>query len=260
MTAQQLPNQHPWKYTSSDELGWHCVVSPDSSMLRSTWLFRLNLAAGTSHEVSDARLELNGAVIAGRVKVHHQGASEELGKLDSFYLPAGDSVRVEALEESFLYFGGAVYEGVGSYFVRHYDAELPLGEIRQVHGKPPYERQVFMTTNQEVPGSRLICGITWGEEGQWTSWPPHQHTAHLEEIYCYFDIPAPKFAFHLGYTEPGQPVQAVPVSTGDCMLVPEGYHPTVGTPGVRSCYFWVMAAHTPESRRYDLAVNDPHYG
>ena len=44
------------------------------------------------------------------------------------------------------------------------------------------------------------------------------------------------------------------------VIVPEGYHPTCGMPGVKSCYFWVMAAQSPESRRYDLAENDPNFG
>ncbi|MEF2782114.1 MAG: myo-inositol catabolism protein, partial [Clostridium sp.] len=38
---------------------------------------------------------------------------------------------------------------------------------------------------------------------------------------------------------------------------PCGYHPTVASPGSRNAYLWVLAAFRPESRRYDLAINDP---
>jgi 5-deoxy-glucuronate isomerase len=116
-----------------------------------------------------------------------------------------------------------------------------------------------MTVGQTDEASRLICGITSGDEGMWTSWPPHQHTKDLEEVYCYFDIPKPKFALHLSSRESGKVEFVHPVSTGDCVIIPEGYHPTVGMPGVKSCYFWVMVAHTGQSRRYDLAVNDPEF-
>ncbi|MFW6327034.1 MAG: 5-deoxy-glucuronate isomerase, partial [Bacteroidota bacterium] len=92
------------------------------------------------------------------------------------------------------------------------------------------------------------------------SWPPHQHTKDLEEVYCYFDIPKPRFALHLASRKPGEVEAVHPVSTGDCVVVPEGYHPTVGAPGTKSCYFWIMAAYSQQSRRYDLAVNDPNYG
>ena len=43
------------------------------------------------------------------------------------------------------------------------------------------------------------------------------------------------------------------------VAIPEGIHPTVGMPGVKSCYFWVMNAHRRESRRYDLAKDDPGF-
>ena len=117
-----------------------------------------------------------------------------------------------------------------------------------------------MTVAQQDEASRLICGVTEGEPGQWTSWPPHQHSADLEEIYCYFNIPKPQFALHLASRLPGQIEEVFTVSTGDFVIIPEGYHPTCGMPGVRSCYFWIMAAHQLSSRRYDLAVNDPNYG
>ena len=143
--------------------------------------------------------------------------------------------------------------------MRKYDLTLPLGNIHQTHGKPPYQREVFMTLAQEDLGSRLICGITEGEPGKWTSWPPHQHSKDLEEIYCYFDIPKPKFALHLSSRKPGEIEEVYPVSSGDFVIVPEGYHPTVGMPGVKSCYFWIMAAFSEKSRRYDLAVNDPNF-
>ena len=117
-----------------------------------------------------------------------------------------------------------------------------------------------MTVAQQDEASRLICGITIGDEGKWTSWPPHQHTKDLEEVYCFFDIPKPQTAFQFLSRTPGEFEYIHPVSTGDCVIVPEGYHPTCGMPGVKSCYFWVMAARKLESRRYDLAVNDPNFG
>ena len=116
-----------------------------------------------------------------------------------------------------------------------------------------------MTIAQQDKASRLICGITCGDPGMWTSWPPHQHTKDLEEIYCYFDIPKPASAFHFASRVDGKFEFIHPVSSGDCIAVPEGYHPTCGMPGVSSCYFWVMAAHDPERRRYDLAVDDPNF-
>lgn len=134
-----------------------------------------------------------------------------------------------------------------------------LWEIHQIHGKGVGQREVFMTLNQEIQASRLIAGLTWGGNGAWTSWPPHQHEADLEEIYCYFDMDEPHFGLHLSYTAPGDVdnIVAHPVKSGSMVLAPRGYHPTVASPGTRNAYFWVLAAHSHESRGYDLAVLDP---
>jgi 5-deoxy-glucuronate isomerase len=224
-----------------------------------TWILRLNLAAHQRHTICEEAIELNGLVFAGEATLVRGGERYALAKYDSFYLPAGDEVEVVASADLSMFLGGGPDEGVGSFFVRPLDLTLPIGDVHQIHGEPPYRREVFMTVNPETPASRMINGITWGDDGRWTSWPPHQHTADLEEVYCYLDIPAPKFALHLASRKPGEVEAVHPVSTGDCVIVPEGYHPTVGMPGVRSSYFWVMVAHKPAGRRYDLAVDDPNF-
>jgi len=256
---KDLNKPENWKYRSTDEEGFHEVVTPENSACKVTWVFRLNLKKGNHYTLKDDNLELNGAVIQGMARVTHEEGEHDLKTRDSFYLPGGEAIEIEALEDLFMFIGGGPYEGKGRFFTRAYDLTLPLGDIHQVHGEPPFQREVFMTIAQQDEGSRLICGITFGENGKWTSWPPHQHSKDLEEVYCYFDIPKPEFALHLASREPGSVEAVHPVSTGDCIAVPEGYHPTVGIPGSKSCYFWVMSALKPGSRRYDLAVNDPNF-
>ena len=64
---------------------------------------------------------------------------------------------------------------------------------------------------------------------------------------------------HLSYTKPGVPEAAHFVSTGDCVIAPRGFHPTVAIPGMQNSYFWVLAAKSRKSRRYDLAISDSSY-
>jgi 5-deoxy-glucuronate isomerase len=252
---------HPskWKYKSTEEEGFHSVIAPDNSACLVTWIYRLNLNSGNSFLLMDENLELNGLIFKGSIRLIHNNEVFSLQKLDSFYLPAGDSIKIVAGEDCSIYLGGSIYEGKGKFFTRKIDISLPLGDIHQIHGIYPYRREVFMTLSEHDEGSRLICGITMGDPGLWTSWPPHQHTKDLEEAYCYFDIPKPKSAFHMSSRKSGNFEFIHPVSTGDCVIVPEGYHPTCGMPGVKSCYFWVMAAHSSDRRRYDLAVIDPAF-
>ena len=259
MTEGNLSDLCNWKYTSSTSEGYHCVVSPDNSECKEVWIFRLNLSAGNAFVLEHNLLELSAVVIAGKMILEQGNDSHALERFDSFYLPAGYPARIKATHDLFLYIGGARYEGIGAFFVRKFDLSLPLGEIHQIHGKPPYEREVFMTIDHGTPASRLITGLTWGRNGAWTSWPPHQHEKDLEEVYCYFDLDLPKFGLHLSYRQAGKPEVAHIVSTGSCVIAPSGYHPTVAIPGMENSYFWVLAAHSHKSRRYDLAVEDANY-
>lgn len=255
-TEDSVTHPRNWKYPSSAEPGFHSVISPENSVLKVTWVYRLNLLAGSNYELVHRDLELNAAIISGEGVATYAGSRHQLKKLDSVYLPAGDSVQFHATTNVTCFVGGGPYEGEGEYFVRRFEPEMPLGEIHQIHGEPPFEREVFMTLNQEVPASRMINGFTWGATGMWTSWPPHQHSADLEEVYCYFDLPSPKFALHLSSRVRGSVEAVHPVSSGDCVIIPEGYHPTVGAPGARSSYFWIMVAHRRESRSYELSKTD----
>jgi 5-deoxy-glucuronate isomerase len=254
---QDWNNPANWKYSSPDGPGFHAVITPDNSPCRALRMSRLNLAAGQRHVLENAALETVAGIVAGELELRAGAKSALLKKFAAFYLPGGCRAEVAARTDSILYLGAADYEGVGEFFVRPFDVKLPLGPIHQVHGKPPYEREVFMAVNPEQPASRLIAGWTWGQPGGWTSWPPHQHEQHLEEAYAYFDMPPPLFGLHLSYRESGQPEAVHKVSSGDFVIAPRGYHPTVAIPGVRNSYFWVLAAHSHASRRYDLAVPDP---
>lgn len=88
---------------------------------------------------------------------------------------------------------------------------------------------------------------------------PHRHEKDLEEVYCYFGMPLPHFGFHISYLKSGEVEDIVThtVHSGTMVEAPVGDHPTVASPGTRSSYLWVLAAHSHSSRSYNLAVLDP---
>ncbi len=248
-----------WKVVSPEEEGFHEVIAPGKTDCEQVYVYRLNLAAGKSFTLHTRDKEMNAACVKGTAKVAWRDFSANCKMLDSFYVTGNMEVTVTAEEDCCFYVGAAVDEGYGKPFFRAFDRELPLGEIHQIHGKGVGSREVFMTVNPEVPSSRLLAGLTWSENGAWTSWPPHQHEKDLEEVYCYFAMEPPHFGLHLSYVEPGSihDVVAHTVCSGTMVLAPRGYHPTAASPGTRNAYFWVLAAHSHKSRRYDLAVSDP---
>lgn len=250
-----------WRVVTSQGEGLHNCVTPEVQDCRTVHILRLNLLCGHTKTICTGELEMNFVLVAGSARVECPHFSLHMSKLDSFYLPGHCIIAITATADCFFYIGGAVCEGYGAPFCRKFDPTLPLGNIHQIHGHGVGEREVFFTLNPEVPASRLLCGLTWGGNGSWTSWPPHQHERDLEEAYCYFDMEPPSFGLHLSYLKSGREEEAVAhiVCTGTVVLAPAGYHPTVATPGTRNVYLWVLAAHSHQSRRYDLAVSDPNY-
>src|SRR5437899_1654755 len=97
--------------------------------------------------------------------------------------------------------------------------------------------------------------LSFSAPGNWTSWPPHEHAAMLEEAYLYVDMPEPAFGIQLVYTDARTPELAVVVRENDCVLMPEGYHPNVAAPGGPINFLWMMAAHREDVDRQFGVVN-----
>ncbi len=107
---------------------------------------------------------------------------------------------------------------------------------------------------------RLVAGVTRSLPGNWTSWPPHEHAAMLEEIYVFVDMPEPSFGLQLVYTDGISAAEVEVVRDGDAVLLPEGYHPNVAIPGAPLNFVWIMAAHREVvDRKWGVVQVDPRY-
>lgn len=251
-----------WRYQSPEIPGFHPVIVAGEADCVAISVFRLNLPGGARHTLASGPQEVHPVLIQGAARLlSGPFRGYRMMRFDSFYLPGRETVEIEATEDCVFYIAAAPDDGFGKPSFRAYQADLPIGDIHQIHGDGAGRREVMFTLDPATPASRLICGLTRGGIGAWTSWPPHQHERDLEEAYCYFDMPAPDFGFHLSYLESGGVADAVThrVESGTMVLAPRGYHPTVASPNLRNAYFWALAALRPSSRRYDLAIPDPAY-
>ena len=62
------------------------------------------------------------------------------------------------------------------------------------------------------------------------------------------------------YTDPRNPELVVVVREGDCVAMPEGYHPNVAAPGASIGFLWMMAAHREvEDRQFGVVNVQPEY-
>lgn len=185
----------------------------------------------------------------------------EAGRYDSVYIPRDTAVEVIPGPE------GCDFAEISAPVTGRYPVQfVKFSDVRQnpsLHfqaGLPGTSRDLNILIGKNVEAGRILAGVTFSEPGNWTSWPPHEHGATLEEAYLYIDMPAPAWGIQLVYTNPRSPELAVVVREGDCVVMPEGYHPNVAAPGGSIGFLWMMAAHREVTDREFGVVNvQPEY-
>lgn len=262
---------------TASQLGRHLAVSPANSPLEYLCYGRIRLVAG-SEERSHSQLSFeSGSRETGllcmrggcrlRVTPSSTSASEQapvsagqaehisLGLHDAVYVPRGSRVEISTDTEVDLVECSA--EVTGDYplqIIRYADvAKTP--SLKFTTGGESSRRDLNIVIGSNVKAGRIVAGFTRSEPGHWTSWPPHEHAAILEEAYVYFDMPPPAFGVQLVYGgTPGQEFAKI-VRDGDAVVMPAGYHPNVAAPGHPINFIWMMAARTEVADRLFGVVN-----
>src|SRR4029453_11025077 len=199
--------------------------------------------------------------LRGTATVSAGGRAFQLGHYDSIYIPRDSDVAVAPGSK------GCDFAEVSSPVSNQYPIQLVrFADVQRdptLHfkaGGSTAEREVNILIGKNVEAGRLLAGITFSKPGNWTSWPPHEHAAMLEEAYLYVDMPAPAWGIQLVYTDPSQPELVAVVREGDCVLMPKGYHPNVAAPGAAINFLWMMAANREgEDRQFGVVNVQPEY-
>lgn len=179
-----------------------------------------------------------------------------LGKYDSLYAPRGSSIEIAPGPEGcdLSEIAAPVAKTHPVQYVRFADVQKDPG-LHFETGGASAKRDLNILIGKNVQAGRLMAGVTFSAPGNWTSWPPHEHAAILEEAYLYVDMPAPGFGVQLVYTNPNEPELATVVREGDIVLMPAGYHPNVAAPGAQINFIWMMAANREDDDRQYGVVN-----
>ena len=199
--------------------------------------------------------------LKGSATVRANGESFTLGKLDSLYVPRDGTIEVTAAAGGcdLAEIAAPVAQKYPLQFVRLADVQKNP-ELRFNAGKDTNQREVSILIGKNVDAGRIMAGVTFSAPGNWTSWPPHEHAAMLEEAYLYIDMPAPSFGLQLVYTDKTDPEIATIVREGDVVLMPQGYHPNVAAPGGSINFLWMMAANRErEDRKYGVFNVQPEF-
>lgn len=194
--------------------------------------------------------------LRGSASVHTEGQSFALGRYDALYVPRDSNLEIKAGSD-----GCDLAEIAAPVSKRHPVQLVSFANVRQdagLHfetGGAAARRDLNVLLGKNVEAGRIMAGVTFSQPGNWTSWPPHEHAAMLEEAYLYIDMPAPSYGVQLVYTNPREPEVVTIVHEGDIVLMPKGYHPNVAAPGGSINFLWMMAANREDADRQYGVVN-----
>ncbi len=241
---------------TASQRGRSVSVSPKNSELAHLFYGRIRLDQELSTVAFNCeKRETALLCMRGQCRVVADGTAYDLDTYDAIYLPRGTAVEVMTKTEVDLVECAAEVEGQYPLQVVRYADVKEDPSLKFTAGGSATTRDLNIIIGKNVEAGRIVAGFTRSQPGNWTSWPPHEHTALLEEVYVYFDMPAPAFGIQLVYTSPEKPEFVRLVHDGDAVLMPAGYHPNVAAPGHSINFIWMMAAHREKEDRLFGVVN-----
>jgi 5-deoxy-glucuronate isomerase len=262
MALQQLAKDTCIVRNTAGHKGRTLAVGPGDTASRYLHYGRIVLDAGDGPLRFDTnQLETGLVCLSGSATVRAGDASYTLGRYDSLYVPRGASIEVTAGNDGcdLAEIAAPVDQQYPVQLVRFADVQKN-SELRFNAGKDTNQREVNILIGKNVEAGRIMAGVTFSAPGNWTSWPPHEHAAMLEEAYLYIDMPAPSFGLQLVYTDTKEPEIATIVREGDVVLMPQGYHPNVAAPGGSINFLWMMAANRErDDRKYGVFNVQPEF-
>jgi 5-deoxy-glucuronate isomerase len=239
--------------------GRHITVTPETTSARHLHFGRIVLDASDAPVTfSTGERETAFICLKGTATIKAGGMSYDLDRYDALYVPRDCAVAVSGTCDV-AELSAPVAQLYPIRMVRFADVQKD-SSLHFHTGGPSAERDVNIVIGKNVDAGRILAGVTFSRPGNWTSWPPHEHARMLEEAYLYIDMPEPGWGLQLVYNDPRNPELVAVVREGDCVLMPQGYHPNVSSPGGTINFLWMMAAvREGEDRQFGVVNVQPEY-
>src|SRR5215204_5705444 len=264
---QQKPALEPIKRetcvvrSTGTQWGRTSSVRPGETASRNLFYGRIRIDAGGEPIAFENGDHETGLVcLNGSGTVTTNGQTFTVDRYDALYVPRDSQIEVSSGS-------GIDIAELSSPVENKYPLQfVEFAEVRKdpslhfIAGKPPTERDLNILIGKNVEAGRIMAGVTFSSDGNWTSFPPHEHHDMLEEAYLYIDMPAPQWGIQMVYTDLQEPELVEVVREGDVILMPQGYHPNVAAPGGSINFLWMMAANREGVDRQFGVVNvQPEY-
>jgi 5-deoxy-glucuronate isomerase len=236
-------------------------VKPGETASRNLFYGRIRLETGdVPIAFENAGHETGLICLGGSGNVTTGGQTFAMNRYDALYVPRDSKITVASDGEFDL---AELSSPVENQYPLQFVAFDEIRKDSSLHftaGKPPTERDLNILLGANIEAGRIMAGVTFSSEGNWTSWPPHEHENMLEEAYLYIDMPEPQWGIQLVYTDAREPELTQVVREGDVVIMPQGYHPNVAAPGGSINFLWMMAANREgDDRQFGVVNVQPEY-
>lgn len=193
--------------------------------------------------------ELSLIATRGSGTVRVEGVSFEMTKFDALFIPPDLEFSIETETSLDIAEAAAPSSSNAEPTFVSYASALGDPGLTLDAGSDQYARKVVKLIDRNVEAERLLCGLTFGAPGNWTSWSPHEHASTREEVYLYVDMPRPSFGIQMIYSDLNDVDFIAPVFEHDAVVITKGYHPNTGIPGFGINFVWMMAGLRPHEDR-----------
>ena len=235
---------------TADQSGRNISMTPDNTPLRFLSCGRVILDDSVARvEADSGDQEVFLLCLKGEAVVSSGGHDHSLGRFDSLFIPPGNAYRIESRGGADLVEASAPSAKTGQPSFIPFQGLKDDPDYHMMAGGDSSTREIYKLVDTNVDASRLLCGLTFGQAGHWTSWSPHEHASSREEVYLYIDMPRPAFGLQMIYKDLHNVDFVEPVFEDDAVVITEGYHPNVGIPGYGINFVWIMAGIQPEVDR-----------
>jgi len=238
---------------TANKTGSYRYATPDNTALRYLSCGWIRLESDTPSVERDSESEELSLIVtngSGLVSVGGTGGMEfEVRQYDALLIPPGLRFTIQTDDRLSLAEAAAPSSMRGDPQFVSWKAALNNPELTMDAGADQYSRKVVKLIDKNVQAERLLCGLTFGAPGNWTSWSPHEHASTREEVYLYIDMPPPAFGIQMIYSDLNEVDFIAPVFEHDAVVITEGYHPNTGIPGFGINFVWMMAGLHPHTDR-----------
>lgn len=236
-------------------------VTPKNTATRHLHYGRIRLDAGDAPLTFENQTHETGLVcLNGSAKISTGGQTLNLNRYDALYVPRDSKIEVSTEDGCDLAEISAEVENLYPLQFVSFEEVRKNPALHFIAGKPPTERDLNILLGKNIQAGKIMAGVTFSSDGNWTSFPPHEHAEMLEEAYLYIDMPAPQWGIQMVYTDPKTPELIEVVREGDVVVMPKGFHPNVAAPGGQINFLWMMAANTEvEDRQFGVVNVQPEY-